>query len=328
LAKTCNAFVKVSNNFKKLPIDQTSSVLKDTLREIGDAQGDQVWHGKSLTDLVASTEALNLEWNVNPTDIQIEEAFIEGPYTSVYKGYWNDRVCVVKIPNIDREVNEQEIHTMKHEISQIRKLFHPNLSTILCACIAVGWNTCYVLKFEPNGTLEDLLMDSNVDLSPQEAIQYAVQIAKGLLFLHENKPYCIHGNLKTSKILVQQDGTLAICDFGFKKSVLNSRIREPNIILEPEWLAPEVLMGSNLEDERPSDVYSFGLILFSIITRQALFQIDNPMILGYQISLEKITPTVPSFIPNQLVKITNQGELITSILVYGSERQNHHSDGL
>jgi serine/threonine protein kinase len=236
-----------------------------------------------------------LEWNVDPTEIQIEDLIYEGRQAAIYKGYWQEQPCAIKVPRVERDITDQELQNIRHEIGLIRKLSHSNIASLLCASIAVGWNSCYVLNYETNGSLEDLLLDDAEDISPHDAIQY----------LHENKPYCLHGNLKTSNILVQQDGNLVISDYGFKKSIFNSRIYDPNTFYNPQWLAPELLLGTNLEDDRPTDVYAYGLVLFSIITRQELFPEIKPMLLGYKIALEKQTPVIPNFIPDQLVRDIN-----------------------
>jgi serine/threonine protein kinase len=81
-------------------------------------------------------------------------------------------------------------------------------------------------------------------------------------------------------------------------------VYDPVHVYEPEWKAPEVLMGTSGADQAcASDVYTLGLVLYSIITRAALFEFNNPMILGYLIALHGLTPEIPEFIPQKLVII-------------------------
>lgn len=97
------------------------------------------------------------------------------------------------------------------------------------------------------------------------------------------------------------NGSITICDFGFNNSLLNTRLAHPNRFLSPEWLAPEILSHGVVEDVYACDVYSFGLVFYMIVTRQQLFQIENPMLLGYLIAKTFITPEIPSYVPPTLV---------------------------
>ena len=75
-----------------------------------------------------------------------------------------------------------------------------------------------------------------------------------------------------------------------------------------EWYAPELLAGEAgvTDDLRACDVYAFGLVLYSIMTRQPLFSITNEMVLGYLIAKEGLVPVVPDYIPASLIAIMTQ----------------------
>ena len=92
-------------------------------------------------------------------------------------------------------------------------------------------------------------------------------------------------------------------DYGFKESVFNHTGVFDNLHnYDPMWMAPETLLGQKYSDSRSADVYSAGLVLFSLITRALPFAQMNPMVLGFQIAVSKLAPDMPSFIPPALVQ--------------------------
>jgi len=95
-------------------------------------------------------------------------------------------------------------------------------------------------------------------------------------------------------------------------------------IFEPQWIAPEALrtLDSEIQDFRVCDVYSFGMVLFEIITRQLPFEGLHAMQVGIrvfffffflanclfscdfmQICLENLRPTIPEFVPRHLTQL-------------------------
>lgn len=209
LAKTCGAIVKVANNFHQLTIDHTSNILKSVLkgifssREIGNKQGDQIIQGMKLNK--SENIEVNLaEWNTDPNSIQIEETIFESSVATLYKATWKDTIIALKVPIISRSVTDQELQVLKTEITAINKLSHPHLFHALAASVAKDWKLCYLLEFANNGNLETMINDPSIDMSPQDALKFTIQIAKGLVYLHELQPFISHGNLKPSNILVNR----------------------------------------------------------------------------------------------------------------------------
>ncbi|KAJ3254992.1 hypothetical protein HK103_006694 [Boothiomyces macroporosus] len=171
------------------------------------------------------------------------------------------------------------------------------------ACITPP-DICYMIPYTDQGNLENMLADSNIEMTAADSLKLAIQVAKGLVYLHELKPPIVHGNLKTSNILLWDKANVILADFGFSKSVFQKTVAQPLHYYEPEWMAPEQLVDQKVEDQRLTDIYTFGLVLFAIITRQRLFEISNPMVLGYMIAELLLQPEIPAFVPNILVNVS------------------------
>jgi serine/threonine protein kinase len=244
---------------------------------------------------------LNSDWMCAPEEIQIGAVIVESEQGTTYEGEWKKQKVVIKVPKLLSEPTERELSILKLELSGIKRASHANLLPLLGACMVYP-DTCYLVPYESKGNLKTLLDDVNIDISPGNALSMASQICKGLVFLHEMKPtHIAHGRLKTSNVLLKNNGTVALTDFGFSKSIFNSRLVPPQIYTDVDWFPPETLFGLAIEDDRAHDIYCFGLVLFSIIARQPLYLITNPMVIGYLVATKGMTPDIPEFIPPQLV---------------------------
>ncbi|EGR32266.1 protein kinase family protein, putative [Ichthyophthirius multifiliis] len=93
-------------------------------------------------------------------------------------------------------------------------------------------------------------------------------IALGMRYLHGIK--VLHCDLKSSNVLIDENRNVKLCDFGLSriKSKLNqkkNKIQEAGLIGTPQWMAPEVMRREQYQEH--SDVYSFGMILWEMLTR-------------------------------------------------------------
>ena len=244
---------------------------------------------------------LNTDWLCTPEEIQIGEMMAENEQAMTYQGEWRNQKVVIKVPKLLGEPTERDLSVLKQELSQIKRASHANLLPLLGSCLIYP-DTCYLIPYEEKGNLKVLLEDINIDLSPGDALSMATQICQGLVYLHDLKPaHIAHGRLKTSNVLIKKNGTIVLTDFGFSKSIFNNRLNVPETYSDVEWFPPETLLGTPVEDDRTSDIYSFGLVLYSIIARQPLYFITNPMVIGYLVATKGMTPDVPEFIPQLLV---------------------------
>ncbi len=103
----------------------------------------------------------------------------------------------------------------------------------------------------------------------------ALDIAAGMNFLHSLSPPLLHRDVKSPNILIKstdyRNVTAKIADFGLTVEMLTGSFRgikkgSLREVVNPTWLAPEILRGSNFG--LPSDVYPFGVILWELYSRQ------------------------------------------------------------
>lgn len=189
----------------------------------------------------------------------------EGGFGVVYKGYVNNRTVAVKklAAMVDISIDELK-QQFDQEIKVMAKCQHENLVELL-GFSSDGDDLCLVCVYMPNGSLLDRLscLDDTPPLPWHMRCRIAQGAANGISFLHEN--HQIHRDIKSANILLDEDFTAKISDFGlarasdkFAQTVMTSRI-----VGTTAYMAPEALRG---EITPKSDIYSFGVVLLEIIT--------------------------------------------------------------
>ena len=123
-----------------------------------------------------------------------------------------------------------------------------------------------VTEFLSGGSLFDFLHKEGESLEEEKIFYICKDMALGMSYLHGKN--VLHCDLKSSNVLIDEYWNVKICDFGLsrirntKKNKKNNNIR----VGTPHWMAPEILKGEKYEYE--SDVYSFGIILWKMLTGQ------------------------------------------------------------
>lgn len=118
-----------------------------------------------------------------------------------------------------------------------------------------------VLELAERGSVYDLLSRNDVQLSYLQKINFCIDAAKGMLYLHSSAPPIIHRDLKTANLLVDQNWRVKVTDFGLSRVVdTQSTMTHCGTV---EFCAPEVLKRSRYTIK--ADVYSYGkLKLYSV----------------------------------------------------------------
>ncbi|KAF0913079.1 hypothetical protein E2562_020232 [Oryza meyeriana var. granulata] len=181
----------------------------------------------------------------------------------VYKGQLQDHLGThVAVKKIDRVLPDIE-KEFAVEVQTIGWTFHKNLVRLLGFCNE-GAERLLVYEFMPNGSLTGFLFDA-IRPSWYLRVQFALGVARGLLYLHEEcSTQIIHCDIKPQNILLDDNLTAKISDFGLAKLLrmdqtqTNTGIRGTRGYVAPEWF-------KNIAITAKVDVYSFGVILLEIV---------------------------------------------------------------
>ncbi|MGA2069853.1 MAG: protein kinase [Sedimentisphaerales bacterium] len=206
---------------------------------------------------------------------QIEQELGRGAMGVVYlaKDTRLDRKVAVKTMPDELMGNPIVRTRWKREAQILASLNHPNIAMILEVFEESEGLGCLILEYVSGQTLSERIAKGPVKM--EEALSMALQIAEAVSAAHGHG--VIHRDLKPGNIKITPEGNVKVLDFGLAKSIgtdaqdLKTTVTEPGrVIGTPAYMSPEQARG-NPTDER-SDIWSFGCILYEMLTGTALFE--------------------------------------------------------
>ncbi|KAK4383027.1 putative leucine-rich repeat receptor-like protein kinase [Sesamum angolense] len=176
----------------------------------------------------------------------------------------------------------------KTEIELLSRVHHKNLVSLVGFCFEQG-EQMLVYDFMANGTLrESLSGKSGIHLDWKRRIKVALGSARGLAYLHElAHPPIIHRDVKSTNILLDENLTAKVADFGLSKLV--SDISKGHVSTQVKgtlgYLDPEYYMTQQLTEK--SDVYSFGVVMLELITSRQPIEKGKYIVREVRIAMDK-----------------------------------------
>jgi TolB-like protein/Flp pilus assembly protein TadD len=198
------------------------------------------------------------------------------------------RDVAVKVLPEDFLEGEEPKARFEREAKLLAALNHPNIAAIhafeeIPGSPSSAPRHLLVMEFLEGMTLRDRL-DSG-PIAPRQVVDYALQIAKGLSAAHEKG--IVHRDLKPENLFLTKDGHLKILDFGLAKRTeqdrtgdetsapTESKHTEPGVVMGTvAYMSPEQVRG--LPVDHRSDIFSFGAILYELLSGKKAFKRDTP----------------------------------------------------
>eukprot|EP01121_Diplochlamys_sp_Union-15-3_P022457 TRINITY_DN9570_c0_g1_i1.p1 TRINITY_DN9570_c0_g1~~TRINITY_DN9570_c0_g1_i1.p1 ORF type:complete len:517 (-),score=74.42 TRINITY_DN9570_c0_g1_i1:126-1676(-) len=188
-----------------------------------------------------------------------------GASGKVYLGSYNDLIVAIKDLSARFAFEGDNLfYNFQRELSLLSSLKHPNIVNIIGACIEPP-DLWIIMEYAERGSLYKVLQEETIVIPKAFVSGMAKGIATGMAFLHERK--IIHRDLKSLNVLVTEDWVAKITDFGDSRSISNVMTIAKGT---PQWMAPEVYHNANYTEK--SDVYSYGIILWELVTRKIPYQ--------------------------------------------------------
>ncbi len=231
----------------------------------------------------------------------------EGGMANVYLAYDTilDRRVAVKVLRGDLSNDEKFVRRFQREALSASSLSHPNIVEMY----DVGEdNGIYyiVMEYIEGVTLKQLIKKRGA-LTLSEAIDIMLQITDGISQAHDS--YIIHRDLKPQNIMIKEDGTIKITDFGIAMALNSTQLTQTNSVMgSVHYLPPEQASGKGSTIR--SDIYSMGILFYEILTGSLPFKGDNAVEIALKQmrdeipSVRKKNPAIPQSVENVIIKAT------------------------
>ncbi|MFA6455951.1 MAG: protein kinase [Bacteroidota bacterium] len=222
----------------------------------------------------------------------IIEKLGEGGMGVVYKAQDNklDRFVALKFLPPHLAASERDKARFIQEAKSAAALNHPNI----CSIIDIqehDQQIFIVMEFVDGQTL----LEKKSSVTQKQAIDYAIQIADGLAAAHEKG--IVHRDIKPENIMIRKDGIVQVMDFGLAKLVGVSRLTKVGSTVGTlGYMSPEQVQGQ--ETDHRSDIFSFGVLLYEMITGKSPFNGAHESAILYEIVNVDVPP--PSAVKQEI----------------------------
>lgn len=247
----------------------------------------------SMTQAVQTT----VDWTLDPSKLLVGHKFTCGAYSRLYKGVYDDKPVAIKfIRQPDDDDNGKMAAKLEKqynsEINALSHLYHKNVIKLVAAykCPPVFY---IITEFIPGGSLRSYLHSREHHPIPlDKIISITLDISRGMEYIHSQG--VVHRDIKPENILFDENFCVKIADFGIACEETLC-----DILVEDEgtyrWMAPEMLKRKAYN--RKVDVYSFGLLLWEMVSGRIPFENMTPVQVAYAVANRNLKPTIPPECP-------------------------------
>jgi hypothetical protein len=239
-------------------------------------------HKRLLEDAEGEVIALRSAWEIDAGDVRLMERIdvhSPGAFGAVYRGSWDDLVVAVKVLREGMmDLDPATAAEFEKEAEVMLHARHPNLVRFFGAGQLPSGDPFLVLELVARGSLREILAAEEASrrapLAPAMRAQLALDVIRGMAHIHSLG--LVHRDLKSGNVLVTESWRGKVADFGSIRGILlrrgdRRRALEPNNVAEDTelagsffYLSPEVLRDGARAYNFPSDVWSFGVLLWEL----------------------------------------------------------------
>jgi serine/threonine protein kinase len=274
---------------------------EDLRREVESLLAQPSAHG--MLDRPAwEPEAARLTAGQQVSHYQIQEKIGEGGMGAVYRAYDTQlrRPVALKVLPPEYASDPERRERLLREARAASALNHPNIVNIYEVGSDNGVDFI-AMEFIEGKSLGDIIPAKGLPLG--RALDYAGQIASGLAKAHAAG--VIHRDLKPGNVMLTPDGLVKLLDFGLARRVELGEEHDTTLTVEgailgtPAYMSPEQAQGSPVDVR--SDVFSFGSVLYQMVTGRRAFEKDSHISTLAAVVEEEPRP-LPSSVPRDLEK--------------------------
>ncbi|KAL0308103.1 UNVERIFIED_CONTAM: Serine/threonine-protein kinase CTR1 [Sesamum angustifolium] len=201
---------------------------------------------------------------------------------------WDVAVKVLTV----QDFHDDQLKEFLREVAIMKRIRHPNV-VLFMGAVTKRPHLSIVTEYLPRGSLFRLIHRPAAGeiLDQRRRLRMALDVAKGVNYLHRLTPPIVHWDLKSPNLLVDKNWNVKVCDFGLSRFKANTFISSKSVAGTPEWMAPEFLRGEPSNEK--SDVYSFGVILWELVTMQQPWSGLSPAQVVGAVAFQNRRPAIP-----------------------------------
>lgn len=197
------------------------------------------------------------------------------------------RDVAVKILRGDLANDEKFVRRFQREAISASSLNHPNIVEMYDVGEDDG-KYFIVMEYIEGKTLKSLIKRRGA-LTLPEVIDIMLQLTSGIAHAHES--YIIHRDIKPQNVMILEDGTVKITDFGIAMALNSNELTQTNSVMgSVHYLPPEQANGTGATIK--SDIYSLGILMFELLTGKLPFKGENAV----EIAIKQMRDSIPSVV--------------------------------
>ncbi|XP_058069386.1 serine/threonine-protein kinase CTR1-like isoform X2 [Magnolia sinica] len=246
--------------------NQTKIEVSDEIK-LREAENRRGFANVTLPHYVNLEPSLAMDWlEISWDELHVKERIGAGSFGTVHLAEWHGSDVAVKVLT-DQDFHEDQLKDFLREVAIMKRVRHPNV-VLFMGAVTKPPHLSIVTEYLPRGSLYRLIHRAAAGdiLDKRRRLRMALDVAKGINYLHCLSPPIVHWDLKSPNLLVDKNWAVKVCDFGLSRFKANTFISSKSVAGTPEWMAPEFLRGEPTNEK--SDVYSFGVILWELVTMQ------------------------------------------------------------
>uniref|UniRef100_A0A3P8S2V1 Serine/threonine-protein kinase TNNI3K n=1 Tax=Amphiprion percula TaxID=161767 RepID=A0A3P8S2V1_AMPPE len=192
--------------------------------------------------------------------------------------------------------SKSDVDMFCREVSILCRLNHPCIIQFVGACLDDPSQFAIVTQYVSGGSLFSLLHEQKRLIDLQSKLIIAIDVAKGMEYLHNLTQPIIHRDLNSHNILLYEDGHAVVADFGGKEKTLTNL----------RWMAPEVFTQCTRYSVK-ADMFSYALCLWELLTGEIPFAHLKPAAAAADMAYHHIRPPIGYSIPKPISALLMRG---------------------
>lgn len=216
-----------------------------------------------------------------------------------------NREVAIKVLRFDFQNDQDAIRRFQREALAATEMVHPNIVTVYD--VGEENDMQYIVMEYVKGTDLKKYIKENPSISLPTIVNIMGQILSAISLAHDHQ--IIHRDLKPQNVLVDEDGTVKITDFGIAIALSETSLTQTNTLLgSVHYLSPEQARGGMAT--RQSDIYALGIILYELLTGSVPFEGESAVSIAlkhFQNDIPSVRhkhPDIPQPLENVVLKAT------------------------